>query len=63
MAHFLMYITIHSQKFENVSPFINETNLHNEKEFLNKTEGKVLNNQIQKNCWPNRDIPGKKGAI
>ena len=45
MAHFNVHY-LAQLKIWKCSPFINETNLHNE-EFLNKTEGKVLNNQIQ----------------
>lgn len=44
MAHFYVHFYVHF-KIWKCSPFINETNLHSE-EFLGKTEGKVLNNQI-----------------
>lgn len=40
-----MYIFIHILKFENVYQLLNEIDLHSE-EFLDKTEGMVLNNQI-----------------
>lgn len=62
MAHFYVYYHAHF-KIWKCSPFINGTNLHSE-EFLNKTEGKVLNKQIQGKELPTKHwgSSGKKSA-